>query len=240
MKPVRLYCVPHAGSTSAVYRPWQRVAPPSWQVAGLDLPGRGTRARERKIEDYRSLVKVLAEHVTTDLTRAGETGKPPRYALFGHSFGAMLALAVAGQVAAVLGEPPVCAVLSAALPPRLQPRVDEVASLDDDALIDKVVADGGTAPELLSSRGMTGYLVRLLREDLVLRQQFREDLLLRVDFPLVLVVGRDDPYVSPEQMWLWAEHTSATSRRVELPGGHFAAMRAPQDIIAIVGEETGS
>ncbi len=204
---------------------------------GLDLPGRGRRAREAAVGDYRTLVKALADTVINDLRHAAGSTGLPRYATFGHSFGAMLALAVADRVAEVVGEPPAGAMLSAALPPRLLPADDDLASLSDVELLEKVAADGGTAPELLSSDAIAGYLVRLLRQDLAIRPQFREDVSLRVAFPLVLVAAEDDVHVTPERMWAWAEHSSAGSRRVEIPGDHFAVMRQPREAIALICRE---
>ncbi|TWP50748.1 thioesterase [Lentzea tibetensis] len=223
---MRLYCFPHAGATTSVYRPWQA---PGVQVVGVDRPGRGLRAREPKVLDYPEVVASTAEYVAADLESAGRVP----FATFGHSFGAMLSLAVAAEVERIAGTPPLCAVVSAALPPRLQPPVDDTAGMSDADLLDKIAADGGTAPELLSSPAMAGFLVGLMRDDYAVRRQFPRDIGLRVGFPLTMVAARDDAHLSPEQMWAWAEHTTGPVRRVEVPGGHFAAVRAPADMISI-------
>ncbi|MFD2472907.1 thioesterase II family protein [Amycolatopsis silviterrae] len=228
MTSVRLYCIPHAGATSSVYRSWPDQVPPGVEVVGLDPPGRGARAREKPAADYSTLVEALAGHVIADLERTG----CPAYATFGHSFGAMLALAVAARAAEATGAAPAGAVLSASLPPRLLPVPDELATLSDEELLAKMAADGGTAPELLSSGAMAGYLLRLLRQDLTIRPEFRAHALLRVDFPLVLVAAKEDAYVPPEQMWAWAEHSTASVRCVEIPGGHFAVLQHPREALA--------
>lgn len=230
---MRLYCFPHAGATSSVYRQWRSLAGPGLDVVGVDPPGRGTRAREPKLGDYRTLVRAMAEHVLADLRQApGED-----YATFGHSFGAMVSLAVADAVARASGTPPRQAVLSAALPPASQPPGDETTALTDAELLDKIARDGGTPPELLTSSAMAGHLVGLLREDYAIRRQFHRDTALRVDFPLTLVAARDDPYVSARQMWAWAEHTTARCRRIEVPGDHFAVIREPGKVIATLSQE---
>lgn len=223
---MRLYCFPHAGATTSVYRPWQASGV---EVVGVDRPGRGTRVREPKIYDYPELVAATAEYVAADLKDAGCVP----FATFGHSFGAMLSLAVAAAVERIVGTPPVRAVVSAALPPRLQPPVDDTAGMTDDDLLAKIAADGGTAPELLSSPAMAGYLVGLMRDDYAVRQQFPRDIGLRVGFPLTMVAARDDVHLSPQQMWAWGEHTTGPCGRAEVPGGHFAAVRMPAEMISI-------
>lgn len=236
---MRLYCLPHAGASASAYRSWPGQAPPGVHVVGLDLPGRGTRAKETAADDYRSLVKTLAEHVINDLDGAAGPAGLPRYATFGHSFGAMLALAVGAAVADALGEAPVGAMLSAALPPRLMPADDDLAALDDAALLERMAADGGTPPELLASSAMAARLVRLLRQDLAIRPQFRADISLRVPFPLVLLAAQADVHVTPERMRAWTEHSDAHSRFVTIPGDHFAAMRQPRETMAIMRREMG-
>ncbi|MEC4020202.1 thioesterase II family protein [Streptomyces sp. H27-D2] len=233
---MRLYCFPHAGATSSVYRPWKALETPRLQICGVDQPGRGTRIREPNIDDFRALVESMTEHVVADLLQAREQVPHLGYATFGHSFGSMLSLSVAAAVARAVGQSPLRAILSAALPPRLQP-FDETASLTDAELLDKIVADGGTPPELLADKAMARYLVRPLREDYAIRRQFPQESSLRVDFPLTLVAAREDEHVPSERMWKWSEHSSAPCRRVEIPGGHFAPVQEPGEILAIVSED---
>ncbi|SER12339.1 thioesterase II family protein [Actinokineospora terrae] len=232
-QPVRLYCVPYAGATSSIYRSWQAFQTASVRVIGIDHPGRGTRNREARITDYRDLVASMANHVAADLMQAWDQVSDLRYGTFGHSFGAMLSLAVADAVARVVGRPPVRSIVSAALPPALQPPGDETTTLTDAELLDKIRADGGTAPELLANKAMAGYLVRLMREDYAIRRQFHVDESLVVGFPLTTIAARDDVYVTPEQMRRWGAHSSAQSRQVEIPGGHFAAFADPGHTLRI-------
>ncbi|GLW93311.1 thioesterase II family protein [Actinokineospora globicatena] len=232
-QPVRLYCVPYAGATSSIYRPWQTAHGAVVRVIGIDPPGRGTRSREPRVLDYRELVDSMANHVAVDLAQSWDQVSDLRYATFGHSFGAMLSLAVADAVARAVGRPPERAIVSAALPPALQPPGDETAALTDDELLDKIRADGGTAPELLAHKAMAGYLVRLMREDYAIRRQFHRDDALLVGFPITTLAARQDRYVTPEQMRRWAAHSTAQSRQVEIGGGHFAAFADPADTLLI-------
>jgi surfactin synthase thioesterase subunit len=234
VSPVHLYCFPYAGATSAIYRPWRAVGQAGLRVVGVDLPGRGARRAEQRVTDYRALVAALADSVVTDLRQASDR---PRYATFGHSFGALVSLAVADAVARAVGYPPLRSVLSASLPPRLHSTEDEVAALGDAELLDKVRDDGGTAPELLANEAMAGYLIRLMREDHAVRAQFSRDRTLLVPFPLTTVAARDDRYVTPRQMRLWAEHTTAPVDQVEITGGHFAAFRDPAATLVLVHAE---
>ncbi|WP_241833145.1 thioesterase II family protein [Streptomyces caatingaensis] len=237
--PVWLYCFPHAGATSAAYRPWKALETDHLAIVPVDQPGRGTRRREARTEDFRALVASTARLVADDLRGARAAAPGARWATFGHSFGATLSLAVAAEVERLLGEPPVRAFLSAALPPALQ-QPDGTDDLTDEQLLEKIAADGGTPRELLASGAMSAFLVRLMREDHAVRRQFpKEAGALRVGFPLTLIAARDDVYVTPERMWRWAEHSDVPARRVEIDGGHFAAVQEPAVVVSIVGRDLG-
>lgn len=235
--PVRLYCFPYAGASSSVYRPWELLAPPVLRIRGVESPGRGTRMREPAASDYRSLVQTLADSVTADLLQARDVDPHVRYATFGHSFGSLLSVSVGATLAHALKQRPLRAFLSAGLPPRLHPSVDELAPFTDQEVLDKIVADGGTSPEILTSKAMRRILVRQLRQDHSIRRQFSLERGLCVDFPLTLIAARDDGHISPHQVWQWSEHSTGACRRVEIPGGHFAAFQEPDQIIAIINDD---
>ncbi|MGH8967545.1 MAG: thioesterase II family protein, partial [Actinomycetes bacterium] len=198
-------------------------------------PGRGPRLREPKTGDLDLLVTSMADHVTEDLERVRWQHPDTVYATFGHSFGATISLAVAAHVP----EPPVRQFLSAAVPPRLV-APGETAHLSDHELLEKVVTDGGTTGAVLDNAELGRHLVQLMREDYAIRLQFPHWKNLKVDHPLTLIAARDDIHVAPEQMWQWAEHTTAPCRQVEIPGGHFALMQTPETALAIVAEDLRS
>ncbi|HEY0449713.1 thioesterase II family protein [Actinophytocola sp.] len=231
--PVRLYCFPYAGATSSIYRSWQAKSPDSVQLVGIDPPGRGTRTKEPVIERFPELVASMAAAVAADLRRAGE----PRYATFGHSLGGVVSLAVADAVAHRTGLPPERSFVSASLPPGLHKPVDETAGMTDAELVEKIRADGGTAPALLASEAMAAILVRLMREDHALRSQFAAEHGLVVGHPLTTIAALDDEFITPERMRRWAGHSAAAGRHVEIDGGHFAAFDDPTEVLAIVAHD---
>jgi len=235
-----LYCFPHAGASSSVYRPWQELGAPLVTVQGVDSPGRGMRAREPRAAGFQALVDAMTDYVVDDLRRARQSDPDARYLMFGHSFGTLVSLSVAAAVTLATGQAPVRAVLSAGLPPRLHTPVNEAASLRDDELISNIAAGGGTPAQLLSGGPLTRHIVRLFREDYAVRSQFCLQAGLRVDFPVTLIAARDDPFVRPEQMWAWSEHSTVPARQEVIPGGHFAAFQEPEQVLQIICDDLHS
>ncbi|MFI1928989.1 MULTISPECIES: thioesterase II family protein [unclassified Streptomyces] len=237
--PLRLYCFPHAGATSLVYRAWQAQSEPHVLVRGVDAPGRGTRRRERKAAGFHALVRSMAEPVVADLLAERERTPGVRWATFGHSFGATMALAVAAEVVRQVGAAPERAVLSAAIPPRLQRPGTLLDSVPDEELLARTAADGGTPSAVLADPTMSRILLRMLREDDAVRAEFAEEASgLRVDFPLTLIAARQDVHAPPEKVWQWSPCTSAPARRVAIDGGHFAAVQRPKETLTTIVDDT--
>ena len=106
----RLFCLPHAGAGASSYRDWFARLGPGIDCLPVQLPGRETRIAERPLEDIDELVSELAPVL------AAHGG--PRFALFGHSMGALIAYVTAHAAARRPGAAPVHLFVSGASAPR--------------------------------------------------------------------------------------------------------------------------
>lgn len=228
----RLYCFPHAGASASVYRHWTPLAPPDLVIRPLDPPGRGRRAKETACRTFAALVQAQAETVVRDLDEHPDT----TWLVLGHSFGSMVAAATATAVSARTGRPPALVVVSAGLPPAHHVPRDEAADLDDDDLLSRIMALGGTAPELMDGGAMSRLLVRLFREDYAIRGEFHRQQDLLVDAPLLVVSAEDDRETSAARMAGWSAHTRGGSTHLSIEGGHFAAVDDPTPLLQHVSD----
>lgn len=227
---IRLYCFPHAGATTTVFRHWtEPAAARGLDVRGIDRPGRGRRRAEPPASDVADLVASSARWVADDLERA-DGGTPVRFAVFGHSFGTVVGLAVAARLAAS-GRRPQRVLVSAGLPPARHSRDDLAAGLDDAALRDRVAADGATPAALLDGGPMTAMILARFREDYRLRSGFPGLADLHTDVALTVVAADRDDWAPASAMCGWSAHTSGPVRKLTVPGGHFAALADPVPVL---------
>lgn len=84
---LRLFCLPYGGGGAQIYREWQSLMPDEIDVIPIQLPGRETRIKEAPYTDINSLLADLVQAILPELDRP--------YALFGHSFGGLLAYTLA-------------------------------------------------------------------------------------------------------------------------------------------------
>lgn len=211
---VRLVLLHHAGSSAMVYYPLVRLLPDDWEVLLLDLPGRGSRHGERLT---RSMSRVV-DGVLADLT-GHLTG---RYALFGHSMGAIVASEVARRLSGQ-GRPPVWVGVSGRSAPATPvPGPAALTTLDDTSLLATLVGLGGLPARIGDVPEFREQFLRVARADLEAVASYRPPAGRRpLPCPLTVFGGIDDPFAPVGSLAAWQEETSEPLRQCLFPGGHF-------------------
>ena len=210
---LRLIVFHHAGGSAASYYRMVRDLPENWDLLLLDLPGRGKRHAEPPLE---RLPEVL-EQVAADV-RPWLGGTP--LALFGHSFGAVVALETARSLQAG-GVTPLWVGVSGRVPPDHHP-VSRLSHLDDEGLMAKLVAMGGMPERVNAVPQFVEHCLRITRSDLRAVESYAPDPdRVPLDCPLTVFCGSHDAWAPPAAMSGWEYETGRAHRRHVFPGGHF-------------------
>jgi surfactin synthase thioesterase subunit len=224
----RLFCLPYAGGSAAVYRTWAGQLP-SIEVLALQLPGRGWRLRETPRGD----LDVLADEVAAAILP--RTTEP--FAVFGHSMGSWLGLEVVRRLEAA-GRHPLRLFASGRQAPGLGCTQPGLSHLDDGAFVQEVQTRyGGIPREIASEPELLELLLPALRADIALLEAYRHRPVTAVRTPIHTLVGDSDPMVSAEEMRPWVEETSGAFRSSTLPGGHFYFQPDPSALLEIIRSE---
>jgi medium-chain acyl-[acyl-carrier-protein] hydrolase len=213
---IRLLCFHHAGGGAFGFRPWVKELSPDIELVAVQLPGRENRIAETPL--------TSAEAVLDGLVPALVASLEPPYAIFGHSFGAVMGYLLALRVRRT-GELPLPAHLfiSAARPPRSGPPVapEELPPLTDAALIKRLERLGGTPKAVLDDPRLLKTFLRPLRADFeVLERACVEDVA-PLDAPFTVLRGRDDPSVSEAHVQAWRALSIQPVSERSFPGNHF-------------------
>src|SRR5438874_7193218 len=138
---VRLFCLPYAGGTARIFAGWAADLPSWIDVVPLELPGHGFRFDEPVCDDLTQLVADLRDQVLARLDR--------RYAVFGHSLGALLGYELI-QVLQGKDEPAVHFFPSGAGAPHIPTR-NPAAGYSAEELRAHIAELGGTPRELVEN-----------------------------------------------------------------------------------------
>ncbi|MGW0391208.1 thioesterase II family protein [Streptomyces sp. NPDC003042] len=208
---LRLICLPQAGGSAGSFAPWRLVPPPGVELATVELPGRGVRSAE----DLPDTLEELADAVIDGIS--DEFDEP--YALFGHSFGALLGYEIAVRVARRGLTPPRALFVSASRAPHTPVR-KRISDLDDSGLLAWLDGFGGFPPDLARYPAYLRYALRTVRRDLALTETYLAAGPEPVTCPLHVLGGAEDPLVSGAQLERWRDCAAADFTVRLLPGGH--------------------
>jgi amino acid adenylation domain-containing protein/thioester reductase-like protein len=224
---MRLFCLPHAGGSAAVYRGWGRALGPRFPVVPVELPGHGHRIREPLCTSAADLVERLLSELVDEL------GAAP-FAIFGHSMGGQLAFHLAQELVRRDLPVPARLFISAARPPS-RPVREPLHALPDVELLAALRRLNGVPDDVLADRAVLE-LLPIVRADLRLAETWSPAPFRALDTPVTLLSGRSDPLVPPEEMRRWREHFTGEVVTRDYPGDHFYPLTATDLLLRDVGD----
>lgn len=227
---VRLYCVPPSGAGPEFFRLWAPILPATIDPVAAEFPGRGARTGEPSITDVRRAAAGLADVIAVDLRR--HPAPEGCYALFGHSFGSLLAFEAAQRLRGAHGTEPALLAVSATPAPHRNGLRDYIAQHLGNGLaaLNSIMGwaqpvDSAADPAL----ARTVY-TPFLADAVALLQHTHQDGL-PLTAPISVFGGDDDPIVAPELLGEWAAYTMAGTHVHLHPGGHHYLHTAFPDVI---------
>ena len=214
---LEVFCFPHAGGAAHAYASWRRSTVGSGlSVTAVQLPGRGGRIREPLVHSIEELADAAADAIASVVEGP--------FALFGHSFGALLAYEVTRRLTVRSLVPTALGIAASRAP---------VAKLtarwqvhEDEELLSLLRTLGGASEALLSHPRLTQLLLPVFRADLSADQDYAlrtEPGLsgVRVATPIVAFSGRADPLVATEAVAQWSAVAGSSFDHHPVEGGHF-------------------
>ncbi|MFA5515620.1 MAG: alpha/beta fold hydrolase [Desulfuromonadales bacterium] len=207
---MHLFCLPHAGGSGAAYRALSPHLAKFIRLRPLEFPGRGRRLSEPLLHDLPAVVE--------DLCRQIACFDGP-YAIYGHSMGALAGCLLANRLAA-LGRPLPCHLfVSGRKSPAAPKDAAPISRLPRDAFLDRVIALGGTPPEIAADRDFLYFIEPVLRADFAAVESYAHPPQ-RLGVPVSVLTGADEGRTE-EDVRLWRQTCGQDVQFFDFPGGHF-------------------
>jgi surfactin synthase thioesterase subunit len=210
---LRLFCFPYAGAGALIFRTWPDGLPADVEVCPVQLPGRGTRMRERPFTQLSPLVEALAEALVPLLD------KP--FAFFGHSLGALVSFELARRIRRQYGVHPVRIFVSGARAPQIPHRGTPIHTLPRKEFLAELRRLNGTPGELLDHEELMEIMLPLLRADFAVYETYVYSSEPPLNCPIAAFGGLQDRGVNNSDLEAWRAQTDVSFSLRMLPGDHF-------------------
>lgn len=232
---LRLFCLPYAGGAGTIYHRWQGQLPASIDVCPIELPGRLGRHRETPFRAVRPLVAALFDALD------GWFDGP--VAFFGYSMGALLAHECARELRRRHGREAEHLVVAARWAPHAVDRYRSTRRLTDGEFVAEMSRRyGDRLRAMADDPEMLALMVRILRADLALLEDYAYEEEPPLAAPITVLGGERDLVVSPALLGGWSTCTRGSFATRVFPGGHFflhedepAVVSAVSSILACPG-----
>lgn len=225
MPVIDLYCLPCAGASATMYLRWRRVLPAWINVVPVELPGRGMRIGEPFVEDFQALVGQICSEIAR--------GANNRWAIFGHSMGALLAYGVTSHLHSVRAVMPAVLFASGSPAPSLRDSDRFPDTNDDAALIADLRKQGGTPQEVFDSPELLRLTLDTLRADYRVCKTFAYRRNAPLPLPVQVFAGRHDD-IEPHRIEAWWDEADESFALNWFDGGHFFIREHEKQVLRIV------
>ncbi|WP_353328174.1 thioesterase II family protein, partial [Chitiniphilus shinanonensis] len=221
-RPIDLLALPCAGASATLYARWPRALPDWLRLRPLELPGRGARMDEPRVEDFDRLVTLLCQEIQ------------PRgpYVLFGHSMGALLAHGMARRLHAARRAMPLALLVSGSPAPSRRDSA-RYADLDDAALLADLRRHGGTPEAVLAHPELRRLTLDTLAADYRVCASFSYRQTALLPLPIHAFAGRQDD-IGAASVEAWGGETTGSFALDWFDGGHFFIRQHEDAVIAAV------
>jgi acyl transferase domain-containing protein/surfactin synthase thioesterase subunit/acyl carrier protein len=207
--PSRLFCFHDAGGNASLFTSLSKELADVFDVVSIELPGRGHRIHEKPYSDLEMLIKDIVPQIETLMD------KP--FLFFGHSMGGVVAFELARELDKRTKPMPLKLFISST-PGLTTYNKAEVDHTRSDEELYKMFPH--LQPHVIADKEFHSMLMKMLRSDLQLLNNYTYVKRDRFNVPIVALYGNDDDRVKKVQVEKWENETFNAFKLINRPGGH--------------------
>jgi len=227
---LKLFCVPHAGSSALNYYKWSTYLPKTIKVIPLELAGRGQKSSKDLYDTFEEAVDDLALDLKSNI-------EDEDYALFGHSLGCWLVYELYFKLKEMGLRMPSHLFLSGRFSPLTDRAHTKISELDDDEFLEHVKQIGGLTDDLLLNPKLLAIYMKIFRSDFKIIESYEPKQTELIQCDCTVLSGTNDTSISNKELLLWNQLTAQGCMICKIKGGHFFPFDNAQDTTQVIVEK---
>lgn len=208
----KVFFIPYAGGSKYSYFPFSRWTTDIIEVVPLEFPGRGVRHKDPLQTDINLIVCDLIGQLK------GKTDG--RYAIFGHSMGALIAFLLSEKILSMSLPLPVHLFLSGCQGPAGMKEGKKRYLLPREEFVNNICRISGQDNNILRDERILEVFEPILRADIQAIDTYRYQPTQPLPIPFTVFAGNDDVF-SDRELESWRNNTIFPLDVVKMSGGHF-------------------
>ena len=228
LNTIKLFCIPFSGGNAYSYSEFKKYLSGNIKLINLELPGRGKRINEPLLTNIDLMTEDLFCQIKNEVSG--------RYAIFGHSLGALLAFTLCKYITIKGANPPLILFLSGQTAASLI-EADDRSCLPDDEFINMLKEMKGTPEELLEDNSFIKFFLPIIRADFQSIATYRyTPVNLPLTVPITVLLGSEEE-VNNEDAARWQQETDRTISIHRFKGAHFFIFNQTEEICRLISEK---
>lgn len=209
---IKVFFLPYAGGSNYSYFPFTKWTTEAVEVIPLEIPGRGVRHKDPLQTDINLIVCDLLDQLTGKIDG--------RYAIFGHSMGALIAFLLAEKIFSLRLPMPVHLFLSACQGPSSMKVGNSRYLLPREEFVNRICRISGQEHNILRDERILEFFEPVLRADIQAIDTYQYQASQPLPVPFTVFAGTND-VVSDCEIESWTNNTIFPLNVVKMSGAHF-------------------
>lgn len=227
MKKTKLFCIPYAGGSAAIYEKWRKKIHSSIELIPIEYSGRGKRFTEPLCNNMDEVVDDIYKIIENDLDDTP-------YSFFGHSMGSLVSFELTRKIKKLNHNQPTHIFFSGKSAPNIKRRSKKLYTLDDEDFKKELLKLEGTPIEILEQEELMNIFLPILRSDFKIVEEYAyKENIERFGCNFTVLYGEDDD-MKIDDICDWQKHTNQKCNFIKFPGGHFFINNHTEEIIELV------
>lgn len=228
MSLINLFCLPYAGGSLYSYNNYAKSAPGHIKVIPVEIPGRGSRYKEKLLTDLESVIDDIFEQIRDRIHEP--------YGLYGHSMGTLLGFMLTKRIIQENLNKPLHLFFTGCVAPSVD--LDEPIRylLPKAEFITTIRELGGCPDEILEDNDLMNFFEPILRADFQAVETYKYCETNPFDVPIDIMIGTEEKFTY-KQALQWQKETTAKVEVRQFPGKHFFIFDYHSEIMKIMTQK---
>ncbi len=227
IQKIKLFCLPYAGGAASMYDQWSTKLSRKIELCPINLAGRGNRFTDKPYANLEEAVNDIYNMIKHDISAS-------KYAIFGHSMGALLAYELIQKIQNNNEDGPVHVFFSGRKPVHIPKTEKFYRDMDDQEFQDAVLSLGITPPQIFKNLELKEIFIPLLRSDFIIAETFVDrPEIIPLQCNITALIGQEEA-ITMEEAEQWEYHTEEKCTVHYIEGGHFFLLDQQQEVINII------